>query len=156
MCRSPVFLGENAKGTMERKRIGRSSNRLLIPLAVIALTGLGLSVADAQTGSQSQPLRSASIRSAAATSVSGQYYVGFPAWDFTGAGLRLAGRFVACAALDLACLAAFGWVSAMGQNFKFSIEIAQNLDQRRSRRGSHQRAQMENRCCFGNVRNGAG
>ena len=35
---------------MRQKLIGRSSTRLLIPLAMIALTGLGLSVAGAQTG----------------------------------------------------------------------------------------------------------
>jgi len=65
---------------VERKLIGRSSARLLIPLAMIALTGLGLSVASAQTSSQSQ-----STRSAAATSGSGQYYVEFrsrQAWDY--------------------------------------------------------------------------
>ena len=65
---------------MERKLIGRSSTRLLIPLAMIALTGLGLSVASAQTSSQSQ-----NTRSAAATSGSGQYYVEFrsrQAWDY--------------------------------------------------------------------------
>jgi hypothetical protein len=64
---------------MERKRIGRSSTPLLIPLAMIALTGLGLSVASA-TSSQSQ-----NTRSAAATSGSGQYYVEFrsrQAWDY--------------------------------------------------------------------------
>jgi hypothetical protein len=65
---------------MERKLIGRSSTRLLIPLAMIALTGLGLSVASAQTSSQSQ-----NTRSVAATSGSGQYYVEFrsrQAWDY--------------------------------------------------------------------------
>jgi hypothetical protein len=65
---------------MERKQIGRSSTWLLIPLAMIALTGLGLSVASAQTSSQSQ-----NTRSAAATSGSGQYYVEFrsrQAWDY--------------------------------------------------------------------------
>src|SRR5499427_9713804 len=59
---------------MERKLIGRYSTRLLIPLAMIALTGLGLSVASAQT-----------TRSAAATSGSGQYYFEFrsrQAWDY--------------------------------------------------------------------------
>jgi hypothetical protein len=65
---------------MERKLIGRSSTRLLIPLAMIALTGLGLSVTSAQTSSQSQY-----TRNAAATSGSGQYYVEFrsrQAWDY--------------------------------------------------------------------------
>jgi hypothetical protein len=38
---------------MEGKLIGRSSTRLLIPLAMITLTGLGLSVASAQTSSHS-------------------------------------------------------------------------------------------------------
>ena len=65
---------------MERKRIGRSSTRLLIPLAIIAVTGLSLSVASAQTSSQSQ-----NTRRAAATSGSGQYYFEFrsrQAWDY--------------------------------------------------------------------------
>src|SRR5215469_10906344 len=55
-------------------------NRLLIALAMIALTGLGLSVASAQTGSQPQNTRSAVV-----TSGSGQYYVEFrsrQAWDY--------------------------------------------------------------------------
>jgi hypothetical protein len=62
---------------MEPKLIGI---RLLVPLAMIALTGLGLSVASAQTSSQSQ-----NTRSAAVTSGSGQYYVEFrsrQAWDY--------------------------------------------------------------------------
>jgi hypothetical protein len=65
---------------MQRKRIGRSSTRLLIPLAIIAVTGLSLSVASAQTSSQSQ-----NTRRAAATSGSGQYYFEFrsrQAWDY--------------------------------------------------------------------------
>jgi hypothetical protein len=65
---------------MERKRIGRSSTRLLIPLAIIAVTGLSLSVASAETSSQSQ-----NTRRAAATSGSGQYYFEFrsrQAWDY--------------------------------------------------------------------------
>jgi hypothetical protein len=64
---------------MERKLIDRSSTRLLIPLVMIALTGLGISVASAQTSSLSQ-----NPRSAAATSA-GQYYVEFrsrQAWDY--------------------------------------------------------------------------
>jgi hypothetical protein len=63
---------------MEQKL--RSSTRLLIRLAMIALTGFGLSVANAQTGSQSQ-----NTRSAVATSGSGQYYFEFrsrQAWDY--------------------------------------------------------------------------
>ncbi len=62
---------------MEWKLIGGSSTLLLIPLAMIALTGLGLSVASAQTGLQSQK--------AAATNGSGQYYFEFrsrQAWDY--------------------------------------------------------------------------
>jgi len=65
---------------MDPKRIGRSSTRLLIPLAVIAVTGLSLSAASAQTSSQSQ-----NTRSAATTSGSGQYYFEFrsrQAWDY--------------------------------------------------------------------------
>src|SRR5690349_7011353 len=65
---------------MGRKGIGRSSTRLLIPLAMIALTGLGLSVASAQTNPQSQ-----NTRGAVATSGSGQYYFEFrsrQAWDY--------------------------------------------------------------------------
>jgi hypothetical protein len=66
---------------MNRSLIGRgSSTRLLSPLALIVLTGLGLSVAGAQTSSQSQ-----NTRSAAATSGSGQYYVEFrsrQSWDY--------------------------------------------------------------------------
>jgi hypothetical protein len=65
---------------MQRKRIGRSSTRLLIPLAIIAVTGLSLSVASAQTSSLSQ-----NTRRAAATSGSGQYYFEFrsrQAWDY--------------------------------------------------------------------------
>ncbi len=56
---------------MEWKLIGGSSTLLLIPLAMIALTGLGLSVASAQTGLQSQNTK------AAATNGSGQYYFEF-------------------------------------------------------------------------------
>src|ERR1700719_3199658 len=65
---------------MQRKRIGRSSSRLLIPLAIIAVTGLSFSVASAQTSSLSQ-----NTRRAAATSGSGQYYFEFrsrQAWDY--------------------------------------------------------------------------
>src|SRR5215472_8512402 len=66
---------------MNRNLINRCSpTRLLIPLAMIALTGLGLSVASAQTSSQSQTTRSAS-----ATSGSGQYYFEFrsrQSWDY--------------------------------------------------------------------------
>src|SRR5437588_2242453 len=65
---------------MERKRIGRSSTRLLIPLAIIALTGLSLSVASAQTSSQSQNTKTAIV-----TTGTGQYYFEFrsrQAWDY--------------------------------------------------------------------------
>ena len=70
---------------MGRKLIGRSSSRLLILLAMIALTGLGVSVASAQTGSQSQIVRPATTSGATATSGSGQYYFEFrsrQAWDY--------------------------------------------------------------------------
>ncbi len=65
---------------MEGKRISRSSTRLLIPLTMIALTGLGLSLASAQISLQSQ-----NTRRAAATNGSGQYYFEFrsrQAWDY--------------------------------------------------------------------------
>ena len=65
---------------MERKPIGKRSIRLLIPLAMIALTGLGLSAAGAQTRSQPQ-----SSGTATATSGSGDYYVEFrsrQSWDY--------------------------------------------------------------------------
>jgi len=67
---------------MRRKRIARrsSSTRLVMPLALTVLTGLGLSVASAQTSSHAQIVRPAS-----ATSGSGQYYVEFrsrQAWDY--------------------------------------------------------------------------
>jgi hypothetical protein len=70
---------------VQRKLTGRSSTRLLSALAMIALTGLGLSVAGAQTSSQSPTVRPANTRSAAATSGSGQYYFEFrsrQAWDY--------------------------------------------------------------------------
>jgi hypothetical protein len=71
---------------MRRKLTGGSSStRLLILLGLIVVTGLGLSVAGAQTSSQSQTIRPANNRSAAATSGSGQYYVEFrsrQAWDY--------------------------------------------------------------------------
>jgi hypothetical protein len=70
---------------MGREPIGTSSTRLLIPLAMVALTGFGLSVASAQTGSQSPTIRPANARSAVATSGSGQYYFEFrsrQAWDY--------------------------------------------------------------------------
>ena len=69
---------------MNRNLIGRSSStRLLSQLALIVLTGLGLSVASAQTSSQSPTLRPAN--SATATSGSGQYYFEFrsrQSWDY--------------------------------------------------------------------------
>jgi hypothetical protein len=67
------------------QRIGRSSAPLIMPLAMIALTGLGLSVASAQTSSQSPTIRPASRSAATATSGSGQYYFEFrsrQAWDY--------------------------------------------------------------------------
>src|SRR6516164_323479 len=67
---------------MNRNLIGRSSStRLLSPLALIVLTGLGLSVASAQTSSPT--LRPAN--SATATSGSGEYYFEFrsrQSWDY--------------------------------------------------------------------------
>src|SRR5215469_12696928 len=69
---------------MQRKLTGRSSNPMLVPLAMIALMGL-LSVANAQTSSQSPIARPANTGSAAATSGSGQYYFEFrsrQAWDY--------------------------------------------------------------------------
>ena len=65
---------------MERRLIGRYSTGLLIPLAMIVLTGLGSSVAGAQMGSHSQVAQPAS-----ATSGSGEYYVEFrsrQSWDY--------------------------------------------------------------------------
>ena len=65
---------------MNRNLIGRSSSTLLLsPLALIVLTGLGLSVASAQTSSPT--LRPA----ATATSGSGEYYFEFrsrQSWDY--------------------------------------------------------------------------
>jgi hypothetical protein len=52
---------------MERKLSARSSTRLLVPVAMIALMSFGPSMARAQTGSQSQ-----NARSAIATSGSGE------------------------------------------------------------------------------------
>src|SRR6516164_6279871 len=77
-CAGPFLFGIERGGIMGRKLIGRSSSRLLIPLAMIALTGLGVSVASAQTSSQN-------TRSATATSGSGQYYFEFrsrQSWDY--------------------------------------------------------------------------
>jgi hypothetical protein len=65
---------------MRQKLIGRSSARLLIPLSMIALTGLGLSAANAQTSSHTQ-----AVQPASATSGSGEYYVEFrsrQSWDY--------------------------------------------------------------------------
>jgi len=65
---------------MRQKLIGRSSARLLIPLSMIALAGLGLSVAGAQTSSHTQIVQPAN-----ATSGSGEYYVEFrsrQSWDY--------------------------------------------------------------------------
>ena len=66
---------------MNRNLINRCSpTRLLIPLAMIALTGFGLSAAGAQTSSHTQAAQPAS-----ATSGSGDYYVEFrsrQSWDY--------------------------------------------------------------------------
>src|SRR5690349_22813146 len=71
---------------MNRNLINRCSpTRLLSPLALIVLTGLGLSVTSAQTSPQSQIVRPATTSRAAATSGSGQYYFEFrsrQAWDY--------------------------------------------------------------------------
>jgi len=71
---------------MRQKLTGRgSSTRLLMLLGLIVLTGLGLSVAGAQTSSQSQIVRPATTSGATATSGSGQYYFEFrsrQAWDY--------------------------------------------------------------------------
>jgi len=70
---------------MQEKLIGRwCSTKVMMLLALITVPGLGLSVAGAQTSSQSQTLRPAN-GSAAATSGSGQYYFEFrsrQAWDY--------------------------------------------------------------------------
>jgi hypothetical protein len=65
---------------MRQKLIGRSSARLLIPFSMIVLTGLGTSVAAAQTSSHTQIVQPAN-----ATSGSGEYYVEFrsrQSWDY--------------------------------------------------------------------------
>jgi hypothetical protein len=70
---------------MEQKLIGRSSTRFFIPVAMIALTGLGLSVASAQPSARPATARPAHAGSAAVTSGSGQYYFEFrsrQAWDY--------------------------------------------------------------------------
>ena len=71
---------------MNRNLINRCSpTRLLSPLALIVVTGIGLSVANAQTSSQSQIVRPATTSSATVTSGSGQYYFEFrsrQAWDY--------------------------------------------------------------------------
>jgi len=70
---------------MQEKLIGRwCSTKVMMLLALITVPGLGLSVAGAQTSSQSQTLRPTN-GSAAATSGSGQYYFEFrsrQAWDY--------------------------------------------------------------------------
>ena len=61
------------------------STRLLRPLALIVVTGIGLSVANAQSGSQPQIARPATTSSTITTSGSGQYYFEFrsrQAWDY--------------------------------------------------------------------------
>src|SRR5690348_1454868 len=71
---------------MNRNVINRCpSTKLLSPLALIVVTGIGLSVASAQTSSQSQIVRPATTSSTTITSGSGQYYVEFrsrQAWDY--------------------------------------------------------------------------
>jgi hypothetical protein len=71
---------------MNRNLINRCSpTRLLSPLPLIVLTGLGLSVANAQTSPQSQIVRPATTSSTTTTSGSGQYYFEFrsrQAWDY--------------------------------------------------------------------------
>ena len=71
---------------MNRNVINRCpSTRLLSPLALIVVTGIGLSVASAQTSSRSATVRPANTGSAAVTSGSGQYYFEFrsrQAWDY--------------------------------------------------------------------------
>jgi hypothetical protein len=70
---------------MRRKLIARPSILLLIPLAMIALTWLSLSIANAQTSSQSPTVRPTNNRSSPVTSGSGQYYFEFrsrQAWDY--------------------------------------------------------------------------
>ncbi len=63
----------------------KHKRRLLMPLAIIAVTGLGLSLANAQTSSRSPTIRPANTASAATTSGAGQYYFEFrsrQAWDY--------------------------------------------------------------------------
>jgi hypothetical protein len=71
---------------MNRNVINRCpSTRLLRSLALIVVTGIGLSMANAQSGSQPQIVRPATTSSATTTSGSGQYYFEFrsrQAWDY--------------------------------------------------------------------------
>ena len=81
----PFLFGYDAGDIMQRKLTGRSSTPVLVALAMIALMGLGLSAADAQTSSQSPLARPANTSSAATTSGSRQYYFEFrsrQAWDY--------------------------------------------------------------------------
>ena len=55
----PFLFGYDAGDIMQRKLTGRSSTPVLVALAMIALMGLGLSAADAQTSSQSPLARPA-------------------------------------------------------------------------------------------------
>jgi hypothetical protein len=75
--------GQNA---MNRNVINKCpSIRLLSPLALIVVTGIGLSLANAQTSSQSRIVRPATTSSTTTTSGSGQYYFEFrsrQAWDY--------------------------------------------------------------------------
>src|SRR5262249_10320840 len=90
-CRSLSIVGAHkcnkpGQNAMNRNVINRCpSTRLLSPLALIVVTGIGLSVASAQTSSQSQIVRPATTSSTTATSGSGQYYFEFrsrQAWDY--------------------------------------------------------------------------
>ena len=71
---------------MNRNLINKyPSRRLLSPLPLIVVTGIGLSVANAQTSPQSQIVQPATTSSATTTSGSGQYYFEFrsrQAWDY--------------------------------------------------------------------------
>jgi hypothetical protein len=81
------------------------NRKLLSPLALIVVTGIGLSVASAQTSSRSATVRPANTRSAAVTSGSGQYYFEFrsrQAWDY-GHTFVVFGYSSTLQVVDLAC-----------------------------------------------------
>src|SRR5689334_15823121 len=91
-CAGP-FLSSGRTNVINRDKIAMNRNvinrcpstRLLSPLALIVVTGIGLSVANAQTSSQSQIVRPATTSSTTTTSRSGQYYFEFrsrQAWDY--------------------------------------------------------------------------